>query len=96
MSPEQQAQVWQRLWTEAQQTVPQLLLVTDAALLKSRLESLGIRHHPKAPPEAWALDLLRAGCEHIRDLSAYGLKPTAKGQAFTPAALFNELTRQLL
>ena len=96
MTSEQQAAVWERLWQQLTTVVPCYLQVLDARQLQQQLEQRGIRHHPKAPPEAWALDLLRVGCQHTQDLTAYGLKPTPRAGGLSPAALFNCLNRELL
>lgn len=96
MTPEQQAAVWHRLWQQQQQLVPRYIKIFDAKLLKQQLERHGLRHHPQAPAEAWVIDLLRAGCQHLRKLSAYGLEPTSDAAHLSPVDLFNRLNQELL
>ncbi|WP_114417881.1 DUF1289 domain-containing protein [Marinospirillum perlucidum] len=96
LTSEQQRQVWQRLWQQAQEVVSRYLRVEDADLLHQQLLRRAIRHHPDAPPEAWVLDLLRVGSEKIQDLQAYGIQRTPQAGDKSPAALFNQLTQELL
>ncbi|SFC07408.1 hypothetical protein SAMN05660443_1442 [Marinospirillum celere] len=96
MSPAQQNQVWKRLWRNAETLVKDYVLITDQALLRKQLKRFGVRHHPRAPAEAWVIDLLRAGSEKIDSLEAYGLKKTAKAQHLSPAALYNQLNQRLI
>lgn len=96
LSAEERRSVWERLWQKAQHRVGDYLQVKDAALLQYKMETLGVRHHPQAPPEAWALDLLRVGCERIRRLEAYGLALTPAAAEMTLPQIYNRLTEQLL
>ena len=61
LTAEQQQQVWQRLWQQTTEIVQQHLQITDPQLLHSQLLRFAIRHHPTAPAEVHAMDLLRAG-----------------------------------
>jgi len=96
MTPEQQEAVWQRLWQQAEHLVGDYVEVLDAELLQSQLERFAVRYHPEAPPEAWVMDLLRAGSDRIQNLEAYGLQRTAKAQHLSPTDLFNHLTQLFL
>jgi predicted Fe-S protein YdhL (DUF1289 family) len=92
MTPEQQEAVWQRLWLQAEELVGEYVQVKNPELLQSQLQRFAVRYHPDAPPEAWVMDLLRAGSDRIRNLEAYGLQTTPKAQNLSPTALFNHLT----
>ncbi|WP_177247088.1 DUF1289 domain-containing protein [Marinospirillum alkaliphilum] len=91
----EQRQVWQRLWQQTTEVVCRYLAVKDSTLLRQQLQRFAVRHHLGAPPEVWALDLLRAGSEQIRDLSAYGLELLPSWKRLTPAELFNRINAQL-
>lgn len=96
MTANQQAMVWQRLWHQAEQILPKYVEVTDAQLLQKQLQRFAVRHHPKAPPEAWVMDLLRAGSEKINRLEAYGIQKNLQYQHLSPPELFNQLTQEFL
>lgn len=96
MTPKQQEAVWQRLWQEAERLVGDYVQVIDPELLQSQLQRFAVRHHPQAPPEAWVMDLLRAGSDRMDNLEAYGLRRTALARDLSPTALFNRLNQLFL
>jgi uncharacterized protein len=90
-----QRQIWQRLWQQTTEVVCRYLIVRNSTLLRQQLQRYAVRYHLGVPPEVWALDLLRAGSEQIRDLSAYGLERLPGWQQLTAAELFNRINTQL-
>lgn len=91
----EQRQIWQRLWAQTTEVVSRYLVVRNSTLLRERLLRHAVRHHTGAPPEVWALDLLRAGSEQMNDLGVYGLELLPRWKHLNPAGLFNRLNQDL-
>lgn len=93
LSRAQQKVVWERLWQQAEQLIPDWLVIEDTQKLRHQLQRLQIRHHPEAPASAWVLDLLRVGHPHIRDLTAYGLRVQVQHQALSLPDLWQQINQ---
>lgn len=95
LTTEQQQQIWQRLWQQTVVIVRQHIRISDPLLLQNQLQRFAIRHHPAAPAEVLAMDLLRAGSEKMQQLQAYGIEPLTEFNDLSPARLFNRMNRML-
>ncbi|MFC3285154.1 DUF1289 domain-containing protein [Litchfieldella rifensis] len=79
-----------------EQVAEHFFRVFDAEALEAQMRRHRIRFRPEQPPLSRAVELLRVGRQHIRDLSRYGLEPVATGQGLAPEVLYAELTGALL
>lgn len=95
MSEASREAVWQRLWVRQTAIVDEYLVIREPQVLQEQLSKRSIRSHAMAPLEVKVMDLLRVGCQKMRDLSAYGLelKPAHKGLSIVQ--LFNTMNQRL-
>lgn len=72
------------------------LRVVDDAMLAEQLVRHRIRFRADQSALSRAVELLRVGRTRIKDLSAYGIAPLARGQELAPEQLFVQINDEIM
>lgn len=96
LSVEQRARRIEQLDALRERVAGRFLRVDDEACLEGQLRRHRIRFRPEQPPLSRAVELLRVGRDHIRDLRRYGLVPLERAAGLGAAELHARLSQQLL